>query len=225
MAGKIIRMGSGFLLTIFIIGTIALAASRLITALSSRGKIYHVEDSPSSAAAVVFGAGLWRDGSPTAVLKDRVATAADLYHAGKVQKILMSGDNRQEDYNEPQSMADYAINLGVPAEDIIRDDAGLRTYDTCYRAKNIFHLDDVILITQQFHLPRAIFTCNSMGVKATGVIADRRQYSDFSLKYWGIRETFASLVAVMDVWLIKPVPTLSESKPIFPSSRSSIDPS
>ena len=106
---------------------------------------------------IVFGAGLRRDGTPTTVLRDRVETAAELYRQGKVEKLLMSGDNRFVDYNEPEAMRQYALQLGIPDEDIVLDYAGRRTYDTCYRAGAIFGVKKVILVTQLFHLPRAIY--------------------------------------------------------------------
>ena len=203
------------LLYTFAIGTIILAAARLITEFSSRTKIYRTADVPPSPVAIVFGAGLWRDGTPTAVLRDRVATAAQLYHAGKVQKLLMSGDNRQNNYNEPAAMLDYAVKLGVPEQDIVLDYAGLRNYDTCYRAKEIFKLSEAILVTQRFHLPRAVFTCNHAGINVVGVIADQRQYSTYTHEYWKFRETLASLIALWDVWVVKPLPILGNPEPIF----------
>ena len=171
---------------------------------------------PVRPVAIVFGAGLWRDGTPTPVLRDRVATAADLYLAGKVDKLLMSGDNRVHDYNEPGAMRDYAISLGVPADDIVLDYAGWRTYDTCYRARDIFDIKDAILVTQGFHLPRAIYTCNNLGVSANGVPADRRVYRRGSMIYWNMREVFATHVALWEVHVTHPLPVLGKPEPIFP---------
>ncbi|MFH1906686.1 MAG: ElyC/SanA/YdcF family protein, partial [Chloroflexota bacterium] len=122
-----------------------------------------------------LGAGLWRDGSPTPVLRDRVA-AADLYFNGKVEKLLMSGDNRFVEYNEPGAMREYALSLGVPDEAIVLDYAGRRSYDTCYRAKAIFGLERAVVVTQGFHLPRVLYTCNALGLEAVGVEADRQRY-------------------------------------------------
>lgn len=207
------------LLFTFASGTTVLATARLITELTTRTKIFRAADAPSSPVAIVFGAGLWRDGTPTAVLRDRIATAVQLYQAGKVHKLLMSGDNRQDNYNEPAAMLEYAVKLGVPAQDIVLDYAGLRTYDTCYRAKEIFKLSEAILVTQRFHLPRAVYTCNNLGIKAVGVIADQRQYSVYAHEYWKLRETLASLIAMWDVWIAKPLPTLGNPEPIFPTSR------
>ncbi|MCC6146893.1 MAG: YdcF family protein [Anaerolineaceae bacterium] len=201
------------------LGMLLLAASRLATEIYSRSKIFSVEDTPPSRVAIVFGAGLWRDGSPTAVLRDRIATAVQLYKAGKVQKLLMSGDNRQDNYNEPASMKEFAIKLGIPEKDIVLDYAGLRTYDTCYRAKEIFGLSEAVLVTQHFHLPRAVFICNNLGVKAVGAIADQRQYTPHTHQYWKLREIIASFVALWDVWVAKPSPILGDPEPIFPAMR------
>lgn len=191
--------------------------------ISTQVKIHSVENAPTAQAAIVFGAGLTRDGRPTPVLRDRVATAVDLYFAGKVEKLLMSGDNRQITYNEPAAMREYAISLGVPQEDIVLDYAGQRTYDTCYRARAIFGLDDVLLVTQAYHLPRALLTCGGLGLDAQGVNADRREYRTRSLNFWRLREVGATLVAVVDVYITRPQPILGEQEFIFPQT-SNTDP-
>ena len=193
----------------------ALILPRLITAVHALGRVYQVEDSPIRRVAIVFGAGLWRDGSPTPVLRDRVATAAELYFTGKVEKLLMSGDNSYVEYNEPQAMKDYAIELGVPEEDIVLDYAGRRTYDTCYRARDIFGVNSVILVTQRFHLPRALFLCNALGVQAVGVSADMRAYRQRSEFYWNLREVPATMVALWEVYVTRPLPILGRPEPIF----------
>lgn len=187
-------------------------AAQIIT----RVKIYTLENAPTGQVAIVFGAGLTRDGLPTPVLRDRVATAVDLYQAGKVQKLLLSGDNRFVDYNEPAAMREYAISLGVPQEDIVLDYAGQRTYDTCYRAKAIFGLDQALLVTQAYHLPRAVLTCNALGLAAQGVSADRRNYHSRSLSFWRLREVGATLVAVWEVFVSHPEPILGQEEHIFP---------
>jgi SanA protein len=169
---------------------------------------------PFFRGAIVFGAGLTADGRPTAVLQDRVATAAALYKGGKVEKILMSGDNRFINYNEPGAMKAYAIELGVPEDDIVLDYAGRRTYDTCYRALEIFQLTEAVLVTQGFHLPRALYTCRVLGLDVVGVSADLRPYRDSG--FWGIREIPASLIAFVQVHLTHPEPVLGDPEPIFP---------
>lgn len=192
--------------------------SRAILYFASKDYIYTKDSTNSAPAVVVFGAGLRRDGSPTLVLQDRVETAVELYRAGKVSKILMSGDNRFVTYNEPASMREYAIGLGVPDEDIVLDYAGRSTYDTCYRARDIFGLDQVILVTQPFHLPRAVFTCRTLGVDATGVAAENKQYLKRSVIFWNIREFGSALNALVELYITHPLPVLGEKEPIFPNN-------
>ncbi|HEY61305.1 MAG TPA: DUF218 domain-containing protein [Anaerolineae bacterium] len=193
---------------------IAILIPNLITSLSAKANIGSIEDVLPHKVAIVFGAGLWRDGTPTPVLRDRIETAAELYFQGKVEKILMSGDNRFIDYNEPGAMKQYAISLGIPGEDIVLDFAGRRTYDTCYRAKNIFGIDNAILVTQKFHLPRALYICKQLGIKVTGITADRRVYSVHSSAFWRLREFVATSVALWEVHVSKPVPVLGKPEPI-----------
>lgn len=188
---------------------------RELTRLYADSRLYDPANSPSGRVAIVFGAGLYRDGSPTPVLRDRVATAVDLYKFGKVEKLLMSG-NFSRGHNEPGAMRTHALGLGIPEQDIILDNEGLRTYDTCYRARDIFGLDSAILVTQAFHLPRAIYTCNLLGVSATGVPADLRNYRRASQTFWNIRETVATAVALWEIHLSQPKPILGSPKPIFP---------
>lgn len=207
-----------FTLVVFlaVLGLVLGIAPRLLTRFYAGPRLYALETSPSEPVAIVFGAGLYRNGSPTPVLRDRIETAADLYRAGKVEKLLMSGDNSTPNYNEPGAMRDFALDLGIPEEDIILDYAGRRTYDTCYRAREIFHLDSAILVTQSFHLPRALYTCNALGISAVGVSADLRQYRRFSRTFWNLRETVATTVALWEIYVSQPTPILGNPEPIFP---------
>jgi vancomycin permeability regulator SanA len=191
-------------------------AARLTTGLYARPKTYSSSEVPARRAAIVFGAGLQRDGSATPILRDRVAAAAELYFSGKVEKLLMSGDNRFLDYNEPGAMRAYALSLGVPGDAIVLDYAGRCTYDTCYRAKAIFGLTDAILVTQSFHLPRTLYTCNQLGLDSIGVDADRQPYRKLSMLYWNVRELLATSAALWDVHVKHPVPVLGDPEPIFP---------
>lgn len=204
------------LIFLLVTGLLAVAIPLLIANLYTRTKTYQPSAAPEAPAAVVFGAGLRRDGSPTPILRDRVFTAVQLYQAGKVKKLLMSGDNRFVNYNEPASMKAYAVSLGVPEGDIILDYAGRRTYDTCYRAKYIFGLDRVLLVTQKYHLARAVFTCNMLGLDGMGISADQHVYSTRSQSIWSLREVPATMVAVWEVWVGHPIPVLGDPEPIFP---------
>ena len=205
-----------FIKVTILLGLAVLILPRLVTSLYAFPRTFSVEAAPPAPVAIVFGAGLWRDGSPTPVLKDRIDTAARLYFAGKVQKILMSGDNSYVNYNEPGAMQEYATSLGVPQEDIVLDYAGRRTYDTCYRALKIFDIRQAVVVTQGFHLPRAVYTCNALGIKAVGVPSDIREYRISSLAYWNLRELPATLTALVDVHLVQPLPVLGKTEPIFP---------
>jgi SanA protein len=163
---------------------------------------------PNRPVAIVFGAGIRPDGGLSPMLQDRVDTAIDLYRAGKVRKLLMSGDNRFVWYDEPGRMYDYAVAQGVHPADIVRDYAGRRTYDTCYRASAIFGVTDAVLVTQAFHLPRALFTCRNLGVDAVGLVADRQAY--FSNPFYQMRDALATLVAWWDVKVTRPLPVLGD---------------
>ncbi len=207
-----------FIRNIFLVliaaGLLLLVLPRLITTIYSWTRTYTVESAPQERVAIVFGAGLTRDGQPTLILKDRVRTAVQLYSSGKVEKLLMSGDNRFVNYNEPEAMREYAVSLGVPNDAIVLDYAGRRTYDTCYRAKAIFGLDAAILVTQQFHLPRALFLCNMLGVRAVGVTANNYWYWPPLMLIWNVREQLATVGAFWDVYVEKPLPVLGKPQPI-----------
>ena len=198
------------LITIFLL----LILLRVYLYLFASQKTYQLENVPKFRVAIVFGAGLRNDGSPTSVLKDRVKTAVDLYKTGKVDKLLLSGDNRFVNYNEPAAMAAYARDLGVPQTILVLDYAGQSTYDSCYRAKAIFQLNQAILVTQSFHLPRALFICNQLGIESYGVSADQHKNWTTSFLFWQIRELPASLAAFLDVWIFKPIPILGDPEPI-----------
>jgi SanA protein len=206
------------LLTLIILGVLVLLLPRLVTGLYARGRTYTSSDVPARRVAIVFGAGLWRNGSPTPVLADRVTTAANLFFAGKVEKLLMSGDNRFIEYNEPEAMRQLALSLGVPDNAIVLDYAGRRSYDTCYRAKAIFKVDQAILVTQVFHMPRVIYLCNHLGVDSIGVTSDLQYYRKSTRLYWNIRELSATLAALWDVHLGHPIPVLGDPLPIFPEN-------
>jgi SanA protein len=216
MLRRLVRSLVKILLAMATITVAILLLPRLFTILYAWPKTHHTPDAPHTPVAIVFGAGLRRDGSPSPVLRDRVTRGVELYLAGKVDKLLMSGDNSSAYYDEPTAMRDLAISLGVPEDDIVLDYAGLRTYDTCYRANAIFGLTEVTLVTQQFHLPRALYTCNALGISAIGVPADRFPSYLAPVWFWNLRETFATIVAMLDVHLARPLPILGLPEPIFP---------
>jgi SanA protein len=215
MFKKIIKFLWRFTLILGLFVFSGLFFPKLIVLLFAAPRTFTAETVPAARVAIVFGAGLLRDGSAGPVLRDRVETAVQLYRLGKVNKLLMSGDNRFVEYNEPEAMRQYALDLGVPDEDIVLDYAGRRTYDTCYRADAIFQVDSAILVTQSFHLPRALFLCNWFGVESTGVEANNSYFRKISRLYWHTRELFATAQSVWDVYVTKPLPVLGDPEPIY----------
>jgi vancomycin permeability regulator SanA len=163
---------------------------------------------PSKSVAIVFGAEVRPNGQLSPMLAARVRQAAESYRAGRVQKILMTGDNSRTDYDEVTAMQRYAIELGVPADVIRLDYAGFSTYESCYRARDIFGIRDAIVITQGFHLPRAVYTCAHFGIDTVGLETDDRgSYSARTMRRHGVREILATAKALWDVHLWHPLPT------------------
>lgn len=209
------KAGIRFIFLCGLFAALALFLTRAVFLLYASPKTFAFDDMQAGKVAIVFGAGLLRDGSAGPVLSDRVETAVQLYQAGKVEKLLMSGDNRFVEYNEPEAMRQYALEAGVPDEDIVLDYAGRRTYDTCYRAKYIFQVESAILVTQHFHMARALYLCNSFGVESSGVESDNRYFLKRARLIWNTRELFATMGAVWDVMVLHPLPVLGEPEPIF----------
>ena len=165
-----------------------------------------VESVKPHGVAIVFGAGL-EDGRPSPYLVSRLQVALDLYEAGRVRVILVSGDNLRPPYNEPQAMEDWLISRGVPAERIVQDFAGEDTYTTCVRARQIFGIESAILISQTYHLPRAVTACRLVGVDVVGVGDDTvKPYAD-QWRSYVLREIPAIVKMVWDV-VTKRVPIL-----------------
>jgi vancomycin permeability regulator SanA len=162
--------------------------------------------------AIVLGAKVWENGDPSNVLYDRVVTAVELYRAGRVKKILMSGDNPIENYDEPTAMKVTAFKLGVPESDIVLDFAGRRTYDTCYRAKEIFQIQKAVIVTQEFHQARSLYLCNNLGVDSIGITANRRRYE--GERYWAVREFFSRASAWFEVNFLPFAPVGGQAEPI-----------
>lgn len=207
------KIGGFFLKTLVVILIFILVAPiYIIFSINSYYKDFiftDVEDIPQTRVAIVFGAGLSADGTkPSGVLQDRVLAAVDLYKAGKIQKIIMSGDNRFDNYNEPQVMMNYAKENGVSSFDLQPDFAGRRTYDTCYRAKYIFGVEKAVLITQDFHLTRALYTCSSLGIDSIGYVADRNIYINNTL--FAYRDIAATLLAYWQLNVDPPEVLLGE---------------
>lgn len=178
MKKKKIKRVSKFILTAFIIITAAVIALNLIIYLSTKDFIYSASDVnfPDADCILVLGAGVREDGSPSNMLEDRIITGIELYENGKCDTLIMSGDHSSEEYDEVNCMKEYAVDNGIPSDRIFMDHAGFSTYDSLYRAKNVFGADKVIIVTQKYHLYRALYIAESLGINAIGVSADLRTY-------------------------------------------------
>lgn len=153
---------------------------------------------------LVLGCQVKNNGVPSDMLADRLRRGVELYDAGVAPKLLMSGDHGRTDYNEVGAMKQYAMNTGIPSADIFMDHAGFSTYESMYRAKHIFEADKIIIVTQQYHLHRALHIARSLGIEAYGVAADYRAYSGQTAR--DVREVLAR-VKDFGTSILHPKPT------------------
>ncbi len=182
---------------------------------SGNDSIYHsIDDVEPKPVAIVFGAGYYESGKLSAILQDRVDTAIRLYKKGKVKKILMTGANNTSKYDEPSAMKRYAVSMSIPKDDIVLDYAGFRTYDSLYRARDIFMVKSAILVTQRYHLYRALYTAKKLGIDAIGMQSDMRRY--LREDWYKTREFFAIILNFLETNITKPKPKfLGEKIPIL----------
>ena len=192
-------------LAVFIVGT------NLVFYVSTKAHIFDdVAQVPNAEVALIPGAAILKSGALSLIFLDRVDTAIALYEAGKVSKILVSGDNSTDSHNEVNPVRLYLIDKGIPEEDIFLDHAGFDTYSTMYRARDIFGVSSAIVSTQAFHLPRSVFIARRLGIEAYGVTADRgnilfRNY---------VREALANEKAVLNLLFGRQPKFLGEKIPI-----------
>lgn len=165
-------------------------------------RVRGVADAPAAPVAIVFGAGLWH-GAPSPYLAHRLDAAAKLYERGTVRAVLVTGDNSRHDYDEPDAMRAYLLRHGVPGRRIVSDYAGFDTWDSCSRAHRVFGVDRAVLVSQGFHIRRALALCSAAGVDSYGVGVAAKH--DVTWAYGGVREIFAASKAVADA-LLRPDP-------------------
>lgn len=200
------------LVFIAIIGIVAINAH-----VKNVGKAYMIEavdatDLADIDCVLVLGCLVKPDGNPSAMLADRLQKGVEVYLSGAAPKMIMSGDHGQTDYDEVNSMKQYAIDAGVPSEDVFMDHAGFSTYESIYRAKEIFGADKILIVSQEYHLYRALYIAGKLDVEAYGVAADARTYAG-----QGMRDFREVLARVKDyvTTLFKPEPTyLGEAIPV-----------
>ncbi len=201
-----------------VVSSLMLVVLRVYSAGRAKDEIYTLDSVPEKPVAIVFGAWVDPNGDPSAMLADRVATGAKLYQAGKVNALLLTGDNHIDSYNEPEAMRQYALELGVPDAALVLDYAGFRTYDSCYRARDIFKVDQAILVTQAFHLDRALLTCNGLGIESVGVASDgvrAEGYARSALLISQTREFPSTVFALVDLISNRQPMYLGDPLPIF----------
>lgn len=169
----------GFVLGCAVVAALVVAGTNVVVVASSKPAIVGVEQAAGydADAIVVLGASVLADGTPSSILQDRLDDAIELYFAGAAPKLIMSGDNSTVSYNEVRGMKNYALSQGVPSEDVFCDHAGFSTYETMYRAKHVFGAERIVIATQTYHLYRAVYDANGLGMEAIGVPSDYRAYS------------------------------------------------
>lgn len=205
---------------IFLILTMILSCSTVLIVnnnVESVGTNYilSTSDVPNADAILVLGAYVFPSGSVSTMLNDRLTTGYELYEQGKAPKLLVSGDHGQPDYDEVNSMKNFLIEKGVPSQDVFMDHAGFSTYESVYRARDIFKVQKVIIVTQEYHLKRAVFVARELGLDAYGVASDKRDYGQAMVMY-NIREIAARNKDFLWAKILKPEPTfLGESIPVF----------
>lgn len=205
-----------------LLGAVGVLSVNFFVLALSKDNIVSTENAPSSQAAIVLGAYVTSDGTLCDMLKDRVSTGVDLYKAGKVKKLLMSGDHGRASYDEVNNMRKYAQELGVPQEDIFMDHAGFSTYETMYRARDVFGVKSAVVVTQKFHLPRAIFLGKSMGISVVGIAADKQIYAGAGV--YEVREMLARCKGFLQAKITHSKPTfLGPQMPIEGDGRATYD--
>ena len=174
---------------------------------------------PQAQAALVFGALVWNNNQMSDIFRDRVDVAINLYREGKVKKILVSGDHGQKDYDEVSAAKKYLLEQNIPAEDIFLDHAGFDTYDSLYRARDVFEAQSLALVTQKFHLPRALYLANALRIPSCGVAADLHYYSGETKR--NLREVVANVKAWLNVTVHSGPTFLGEKIPLSGDGRNS----
>lgn len=203
----------GIFISLIVIAILIISIT--ISVVSSYKKyIYNIEDIPSgNDAIIVLGAGVRGDGTPSDILSDRLETSLEVFEAGLGNTFILSGDHGREEYNEVRSMKKYIMNGNVDEKLIFMDHAGFSTYDTMYRAKEIFKVNKAVIVTNEYHLPRALYIARKLGIEAYGVKSDLREYQ--LMDSYKKREILAQLKDFLYVNILKPEPKfLGEAIPV-----------
>lgn len=190
--------------------TAALVGTSIWTHATASGRVYDAVTVPARDVAVIFGAQIYDDGTPAPFTRARLDLGVRLWREGKARVLLVSGDDSAEHHHETTSMKAYLVGQGVPVSAVVEDPAGVDTYDTCWRVSRVYGVHDPILVTQSYHLPRALTAAHALGVDAVGVGDD--SVRDLAFWPWGVaREVPAGLKLVGDVALRRPAATAGPS--------------
>lgn len=203
-----------YLMFIFSIGLIVILIINLYVVASTKEQIMTsstIKANKDIDCILILGAGVW-EGSPSPMLKDRLNVGIELYKSDISNKLIMSGDHGREEYDEVNVMKEFAINNEINSEDIFMDHAGFSTYESIYRTKEIFQAKKIIIVTQKYHLYRALYIANKLGLEAVGISADSQKYS--GQMYRELREILARNKDFA-LGILKPKPTyLGEIIPV-----------
>lgn len=203
------RVAAVLLLGATVVATVCVGVQAYVARATGASRYSSVAAVPSRPVALVFGAYVMPDGTLSAMLADRVDAAVALYRNRKVDHLLFSGDNSRPDYNEVGAMLAYALRRGVPRDAVTLDYAGFDTYDSCYRARVIFGVTRAILVTQEYHMPRAVYDCKSLGIDAVGLATpDWGVYDVPMMLTYTARESVADVKSIWDVHVSHREPTL-----------------
>lgn len=222
MLNRIKRVLIGFAVLIFAASFLIVFINQYVPRTGSK-YILNPDEAPVSDAILVLGAYVFPDGTLSPMLNDRLNQAYGVYQQGKSGKIIVSGDHGRMDYDEVNTMKKYLVDKGVPPEDVFMDHAGFSTYEIIYRARDIFQVKKVIIVTQGYHLTRAIFIAGELGLEACGVASDLHDYGEVMTIY-RLRESAARVKDFFLARFLKPVPTfLGETIPVTGDGRTTDD--
>lgn len=203
---KKIRMVLVTLLLVIVLAFVCILIINAYVKSSVKDKIITADEAAllDADCILVLGAGVWADGRPSHMLEDRLLQGIELYENGASNRLLMSGDHGRKEYDEVNAMKQFAIDRNIASEHIFMDHAGFSTYESLYRARDVFKAKKIIVVTQEYHLYRALYIAEKLGLEAYGVASDPRQYA--GQEYRELREIFARVKDFFNV-IFKPEPT------------------
>lgn len=216
LLGRILKYAACVLAIGVVVGVISLFAIHARVTSVGGQRLLTVEQASQLEdvdCILVLGCGVKADGTPSLMLKDRLERGVELYQQGVAPKLLMSGDHGREDYDEVGAMKAFATDAGIPSSDVFMDHAGFSTYESTYRAKEVFQAQKIVIVSQEYHLYRAIYIAQALGLDVYGVAADGENYSG----QWGrdVREVLAQAKDFVTA-IVKPKPTyLGEAIPVW----------